>query len=148
MYVVPRSGSGRSWLRRGMNDGAPVLHAVVQRGRIRRGQRGPVDGAIDDAELLLHLHAQLAVDIVTNVGRQQDTFEGRIVGALDEVFSNVPANYSAQFLIDANFVGLTSSSIHGFELNTAGAAAKKWCGFDGMNGVGRIESTENQRNQG
>ena len=104
--------------------------------------------AVDDAELLLYLHAQLAVDVVTNVRRQQDAFECRIVGAVDEVFSNVPMNDIALFLIDANFVGLTRSSIHGLELNTPGTAAKKCCRFDGMDGIGGIESTEDQRNQG
>ena len=46
LNVIPGPGpcSNRLWC--GLNDGAPVLLAGSKRDRIRRGQRGPVDGAI------------------------------------------------------------------------------------------------------
>ena len=81
--VIPRSGACGDWLWRGLNDGAAVLLAGSEGGRIRRCQRVPVDRAIDDAKLLLDLHAQLAIDVVANVGREQHTLEGRKVGILD-----------------------------------------------------------------
>jgi hypothetical protein len=43
------------------------------------------------------------------------------------------------FLIDANFVGLMSFSVHGLESNAFGVATKKSCRCDGMDGIGFIE---------
>ena len=116
-------------------------------GGIRRRQRVPVNWTIDDAEFLVDLHAQFAVDVVANVGGKQNALEGRKVRVLDEVLSDVLANEVAAFVVDADFVGLTRSCVHGFELDAPSWSAEKRGACDGMDGIGLIELPENKRDQ-
>src|SRR5882762_8828124 len=136
LNVIPRALARSDRLRRGLNDGAAVLLARSEGGGIRRRQRVPVNWTIDDAEFLVDLHAQFAVDVVANVGGKQDALEGRKVRVLDEVLSDVPANEVA------DFVGFAGSPVDGVEANTSSGTAKESGWGNGMDGVGLIESPD------
>src|SRR5712664_978780 len=97
---------------------------------------------------LLDLHAQLAVDVVANAGRQQDALEGEKICVLHEVFCDVPTDEVAKLVIDADFVGLMRAAVDGLEMNAFGGAAEECRRGDGVDRVGLVETSDEEGSQG
>jgi len=118
LNVIPRARARSDRLRRGLNDGAAVLLARSEGGGIRRRQRVPVNWTIDDAEFLVDLHAQFAVDVVANVGgskipskEEKSEFSMRSSPTFQR--TRLPRSLSTQISLDSRVRPLTvSKRIH------------------------------------